>query len=245
MKLSEYTSAIISTNFFIGGQTQLIIDLFEAAGASAYVGDDAAKSWVNGSRRCKTRFYFPSDEIDDSGFINFIQSRTATSWRTLQEAFQSKGNDSQTSADYIVNYTTDNQKIFYWSLLNQFQRIFRLPLSKEPIMHITETFKSIVESKQLFIYSEDNDKYLNDNDILDKICNSINCEIIEPYKGNVSDNYIYRKIYEFCNLLDSFTALTSSTSIALFSNHKFFADECRSVFLQIQEFADEICAYSN
>lgn len=130
MILCDYIGAIknvITTH----SQTKLVIDLFKSAGAVKDVEESTARSWLSpcGSKRyrkCKITKYFPKHELKGNYFIEFLRTRINTSWRELQKAFHSIKDDC------IVDLETNNEELFYWSLLNQFEKIHGLPLSKNP-----------------------------------------------------------------------------------------------------------------
>jgi hypothetical protein len=91
------------------------------------VQEETAKGWLKpenstGNRNCRINEYFPKDKANETGFIKFFSSRASKdAWKKLQRAFHPINDDS------IVNLNTDNPKVFYQSLLNQFLKIFRLP----------------------------------------------------------------------------------------------------------------------
>lgn len=54
----------------------------------------------------------------------------------MQNAFRSIDDDN------IVNLNTDNKDMFFWSLLNQFQKIHNLPLSKKEFIPNTSPYNN-------------------------------------------------------------------------------------------------------
>lgn len=110
-------------------QHEIICELFQASGAKIKVIDETAKSWLksgNGHRNCNTKDYFPNGIINENGFIEFFESRVNSNWKNLQKNFVSINDEN------IIDLHTDIAKDFYWSLLNQFQKIHKLPISAKP-----------------------------------------------------------------------------------------------------------------
>lgn len=129
MDFRDYVVAL--QKFIRTSQPDIVLKLFDAAGSIETPNEDTAKSWLkpktsNGYRKCKTKTYFPSDEMHDDDFIKFIKKWVNTSWKELQMAFR------QLNCDKIVDVATDDENRFYRSLLNQFQKILGLPLSDFP-----------------------------------------------------------------------------------------------------------------
>lgn len=131
-------------------QHETIVKLYQAAGAQQEVVPETAKSWLkrgNGHRNCTIKNFFPKAKLNETGFIDFFETRVNSDWKKLQTAFSSIDNDN------IVDLHTDIVEDFYWSLLNQFQKIYQLPLSKKPITlnntsicnEIIKTFKETAE----------------------------------------------------------------------------------------------------
>lgn len=109
----------------------IVIDLFNAAGSDIFSGE-SAKKWMlpkenKAQRNCQIKRYFnDTHPFNEDGFIKYLRNQIRTSWKKLQEAFASIHDDN------IIDTATDNESLFYWSLLNQFQKIHHLPLSPIP-----------------------------------------------------------------------------------------------------------------
>ena len=127
MEFRDYVLTILKTNFFHESQPRFIINLFRVAGAVMIPIEETAKSWIRPSKpqACTITDYFPDGTMYDNGFIGFISNRMGDSWKKLQDAFRL----IKTRND-LVDVDTDIPEVFYWSLLNQFQRIHKLPLSE-------------------------------------------------------------------------------------------------------------------
>lgn len=219
MTFRDYIGCI--SKFIIGSQPNIVIALFKEAGAIKEVEEDTAKSWLRLNRseqQCRIRDYFPKDKLDEKYFIKFISNRVNTSWKELQESFYSFNDDK------IVDVDTDKQDLFYWSLLNQFQKIQGLPLSEKPTDSIGEDFPNTQNNsshkEMIRIFKETAESYkianfinrdpamiyfknLNmDYDLLQlatRFVDDIQSEIITPfapYKGDM----IYIKIFQFISL---------------------------------------------
>ena len=130
MTLHDYIKSI--KPYFLDNQPDIIAILFKESGAIISVDTDTAKSWLKsddkkGHRNCRVKDYFPKEKLNEAGFIKAIESRVNTSWKQLQESFRLINDNG------IIDIDTDNHEIFYWSLLNQFQKILRLPLSDQKL----------------------------------------------------------------------------------------------------------------
>lgn len=132
MKFGEYIKILASTDLFGKSKVGFASDLFKAAGPSTEFSEETVKTWINGTRSCSVRRYFPEMEMDDKRFIAYFRKRTKTSgsWKKIQKAFSSELIADVKTEDIFVDLETDDPEVFYWSLLNQFQRIFHLPASE-------------------------------------------------------------------------------------------------------------------
>lgn len=138
MILKNYINAI--KEYIGGSQTEVVKKLFFEANAVKEVKTETAKCWLRPIddpkyRKCKIKDYFPFEKVDEDSFIEFLRSKVNISWPVLQKAFRLINDDG------IINVTTNTDMVFYWSLLNQFQKIFELPISNLPakILSIDET----------------------------------------------------------------------------------------------------------
>lgn len=243
MTFRDYIGVIAGTKIFIGGQEQFVIDLFKNAGAIIAVEGDTAKSWLKpedskGYRNCRIRNYFPKDTVDETGFINFLSNRANTSWPKLQKEFHSISNDC------IVNLDTDDSEIFYWSLLNQFQKIHRLPLSEMPAKKMVRLFKNAIENCEIAVFFEDAANFSDDADVSGRIAdflNILNADIIDPFKLGHSESSMYQKILELHRELESFVVLHQSAISNLMSYHRSYYDNIRCCRQRIDTLYYEIC----
>lgn len=244
MTLRDYIEAIASTQLFNGGQAQIVIALFKNAGAVLTVEEDTAKSWLrandNKNRRIgRIKNYFPEDIVNENGFIEFIRSRTEHSWAQLQKAFH-----SISEADSLVNLATDDPEIFYWSLLNQFQKIHRLPLSEMPAKKMVRLFKNAIEKCEIFIFFEDAANFSDEADISGRIAeflSTVNADIIDPFKSGHSESSMYQKILELHRELESFVILHQSAISNLMSYHRSYHDNISCCRQRIDTLYCEIC----
>jgi hypothetical protein len=245
MTLRDYIGAIVSTKIFIGGQEQLLVDLFKNAGAIIDVERDTAKSWrkpekSNGHRNCsRIRKYFPKDTINEVGFIQFIRSRANTSWPKLQKAFH-----PLSEKDCIVNLHTNDPEIFYWSILNQFQKILRLPLLEMPAKRMFKLFKNAVENCEISVFFENDANFSNDADLsgmIEDFLKSLSADIIEPFNLWHSESSIYQKILELHSELESFVILHKSEIDNLMSYYRSYDDTIRRSRQRIDTLYCEIC----
>lgn len=220
-------------------QHETIIKLFQAADAQNEVVPETAKSWLKngkGHRNCNIKDYFPKDSLNETGFINFFESRIKSDWKKLQTEFLSINNDN------IIDLHTDIAKDFYWSLLNQFQKIHNMPLSKMPIElkdtsvcnEIVNIFKEAAEFYHITDFITRNPALLdfklpNMNYDLQKLVTRFIEEIeyniitlFTPYK----DEMVYIKISRFIFLIKEYLSLIS-TSNNIFSH----SDKIANTFL--------------
>lgn len=160
MTLGEYIGALSSTDLFGENKAKFGQGLFEAAGSHVEVSEEAVKTWISGDRRCRVRRYFPDETIDETSFIRYFRQRTKApdSWKKLQLAFQSMEPVDSVDEDSCVDLVTKDPDVFYWSLLNQFQRIFRLPESEreendptEPVTAPQQTELSPEQMRDMFL----------------------------------------------------------------------------------------------
>lgn len=135
MKFGEYIEILVSTGLFGKSKAKVGIGLFEAAGPKKEFSEEAVKTWIRGIRSCNIERYFPEMEMDDEQFIAYFRKRTKApgSWEKIQKAFSSKFSADGETEDICVDLATEDPGVFYWSLLNQFQRIFHLPESEREV----------------------------------------------------------------------------------------------------------------
>lgn len=131
-------------------QHDVVIDLFQACGTQRDIPSETVKSWLKkgaGHRNCSIKYYFPEKKLNETGFIGFFKNRGNSNWKDLQAYFASINDDN------VIDLNTNIENDFYWSLLNQFQKIHNLPLSEKPFVSgdasicnvMIEIFKDAVE----------------------------------------------------------------------------------------------------
>jgi len=163
MTLKDFTGAMVEADLFVGSQASLLVALFKASGSliGENISEQTAKSWISGTRQCKVKEHFPNESIHESEFIRYINRRTSgDGWKKLQEAFRARV-ALQSDGDCIINFNTEKQRVFYWSILNQFQKLLRLPLSEDPVTAMVKTFKQLIEDNRLQTNFIDNSPSLN------------------------------------------------------------------------------------
>lgn len=206
------------TKFYTKSQIEMISQLFEAAGCSQDIPPDTAYSWISTGtkeRHCRIKDYLPNGKINESNLIYFFKRSIKTDWDKLQDAFRSIDNDN------IVDLSTDNKDIFFWSLLNQFQKIHNLPLSKRESTSNTSTYNN----EMIRIFNEAAEYYhiadfitcdptsfslimtISNCDMLKlstQFINEIGNNIITPFKS-CQQEILYIKIYQFQSNLKDYT----------------------------------------
>lgn len=216
MTFRDYIITI--TKFYTKSQIDMVFQIFAAAGCSQDIPTDTAKSWISSGkkeRHCTIKDYFPNGKIDESNLIYFFKSSIKTDWKKLQDAFRSIGNDN------IVNMSTNEEDVFFWSLLNQFQKIHNLPLSKKGSTPNTSTFNN----EMITIFKEATEYYRIVDFIsyaptsISFIAKTSNCDMpklathfIEEIKNNIitpfkscQQEILYIKIYRFISDLKEYT----------------------------------------
>lgn len=128
MTFREYIEALYSTGLFGKNKAKIGATLFDKAGSSRSVSEEAVKTWMRGSRNCNIGMYFPNGIKEETKFIAHFKSVTKVpgSWKKIQDAFRQMKQDEY----FCIDLETEDPDVFFWSLLNQFQRIFRLPESE-------------------------------------------------------------------------------------------------------------------
>lgn len=149
MEFGTYVDLLAGTGFFGKRRIEIGNDLFMAAGSCVEFSESAVKTWLNGTRSCKVGSYFPKGSIDEVQFISYFRRRTNAHnrWKHLQRAFGTIEEAGTASGDFCVDLDTDDPAVFYWSLLNQFQRIFHLPESEREVNSSTESMLSVSQKK--------------------------------------------------------------------------------------------------
>lgn len=131
MTYREYITALVSTGLFDKNKAHLGTDIFNTLNMTdpyTKVSESAVKKWMDGSRSCNKRSYFPDGKVNTTGFINYLTGKTkdCDSWKRIQDAFISMDESIKKAVDFRVDLATDDNDVFFWSLINQFQRIFGL-----------------------------------------------------------------------------------------------------------------------
>lgn len=110
-----FTTLKASELFGNTSMAQILIQLFQAAGAVNDFSEDTAKSWINGKRNCKVSTYFPEGKLNNiTGAINFFRNRPESNLKKLQKLFR------KIESDNPIDSKTGDMDIFCQSLVNQF-----------------------------------------------------------------------------------------------------------------------------
>jgi len=96
---------------------KILLDLFEQAGSKNDILEATAKSWLSGTRNCKTSTYFPAGKIDAESLFRYFRNRPTSKLKQLQQMFQ---DEKKIDTDSPIDVETDDMDIFCWSLINQF-----------------------------------------------------------------------------------------------------------------------------
>ena len=132
MILHDFIETLFKTGCFGRNKVKLVIALFSHADAAVYISESAAKSWLKkpgdtNGRSCRVATYFPENSVNEQKVIKYFKQHLKGTWKQLQNAFQKFEKENPSDLDFRVDLRTENPEKFYWSLLNQFQRILRLP----------------------------------------------------------------------------------------------------------------------
>lgn len=231
MTFHDYIRTITGTKIFKGSQANVIIELFEKAGAAFDVNEDTAKGWFKpkgskGHRRgSRIRKYFPKETINEANFIEFIRSQANISWPKLQKAFH-----PLSEADCIVNLHTNDPELFYWSILNQFKKILKFPLTEMSAEKMVRLFKNAVENCEISAFFGNDANFSDDADgscRIEFFLNSLHADIIEPFQLLHSKSSTYQKILELHSELESFFILHTSEVDNMMSYYRSYHDTIR------------------
>lgn len=219
MKFGTYVDTLASIGF--GGKSKAMLgyNLFMAAGPCSKPSVEAVKTWLNGTRSCRVGRYFPEESIDEVQFISYFRRRTngPTLWKQLQMAFGAIEEADTESGDFCVDLNTNDPDVFYWSLLNQFQRIFHLPESERevnsstaPIPTVSQNKPSVEQVRDIFLQYIDQFNVMNIINRKPAILNrddSLKMDIfidrMEPVVANCNpiDHPLYASINDFVHAL--------------------------------------------
>lgn len=132
MTIGKYIETIYGTGLFGKNKAKFGTTLFQVAGSHEEVSEEAIKSYIYGRNKCPVEKHFPDDVIDETEFIKYFRrkARGSDSLKRLQNAFRILKTDDSVDEDFCVDLKTEDPNVFYWSLLNQFQRVLRLPESE-------------------------------------------------------------------------------------------------------------------
>lgn len=132
MTIGEYIETIYGTGLFGKNKARFGTKLFQVAGSHVEVSEEAIKSYMYGRNECPVEKHFPDEAIDETEFIKYFRrkARGSDSLKGLQNAFRILKTDDSVDEDFCVDLETEDPDVFYWSLLNQFQRVLRLPESE-------------------------------------------------------------------------------------------------------------------
>lgn len=148
MTYGDFIKVLYDTGLFGKNKARFARALFLAAHTSDQdASEDSVKKWLYGTRNCDTGKYFNDGKVDEKSFIRYLEQATRDpgSWRILQKAFSSQSASELEATDFRVDVETDDPKVFYWSLLNQFQRVFYLPESER---EVKDSETAIIENPQ-------------------------------------------------------------------------------------------------
>ena len=219
MKFGTYVDTLASIGFFGKSKAMLGYNLFMAAGPCSKPSIEAVKTWLSGTRSCRVGRYFPEESIDEVQFISYFRRRTngPTLWKQLQMAFGAIEEADTESGDFCVDLNTNDPDVFYWSLLNQFQRIFHLPESERevnsstlPIPTVSQNKPSVEQVRDIFLQYIDQLNIMNIINRKPAILNrddSLKMDMfigrMEPVVANCNptDHPLYASINDFVHTL--------------------------------------------
>lgn len=159
MTYGEYIEPLFSTGFFGKNKAEFGQRLFLAAGpiiaakkeSGPGISISTVKTWLKHPEKCRVGSYFPDSVINEGQFIRFLKSYTKghNMWQELQKAFLVRRSSNPTASDFCVDLNTEDSELFYWSLLNQFQRIFHLPETEQNVEDLTVPVLGMLHEKPL------------------------------------------------------------------------------------------------
>ena len=253
MKFGEYIEILASTGLFGKSKVRFASGLFGAAAINTEFSEEAVKTWINGTRSCNIKRYFPEMKMDDEQFIAYFRKRTKApgSWKKIQKAFFSKFAAAVETEDICVDLATEDSEVFYWSLLNQFQRIFHLPESertvKNSVAPMSAPPQNQITSEQMYkLFLEGVHQYkvmdiinrkpaiLNREDSASLNVFLSKIDILVPYHSPYDDS-LYASMRSFIDAL-RIQVLTLDANL----NNRFsFEDETASINMEDDKDCDE------
>lgn len=164
MTFGEYIEALKTTGLYGKSKVRIVRILFKKAGSCIVrngskdeLPDSTIYSWTSGSRNCEIAEHFPND-LDCDGLFSYLKTNGIESWKNIQGTFKSYKTANSENANYLIDLETNDPEKFFWSLVNQFCRLLRLPRlesieenSATPVTRIQKNELSPVELRYIFL----------------------------------------------------------------------------------------------
>lgn len=227
MTYGEYIEILYSTGFWGRNKLKFAYQLFLAAGPQASITEDGVKTWLHGPKNYRTSAYFPDGSMKDDAFIQYIKSRTKdrSAWKGLQKAFLTQKTTDSGAEDFRVDLKTEDSEVFYWSLLNQFQRIFHLPESEREI-----------ENSETSLTTAPQHKSPNNEEIRDFFLKATSaCEVMDTInrKPAILNRDDSAKLNAFLDRMDFLIPYTAPCNDLLLSTIRSFIEALRIQVLSL------------
>ena len=242
MTIREYIDTMKVSGVISTSKLSFLVELFNSTCTNENVTEDAAKKWLypDKGRKSVTNYnsYFNEDEVNESGFYDYLKRRIHSRWGILQNSFKT------TTIENIVDCETEDEVIFYRSLLAQFLRILNRPVPKDMYVEklnanentnvsqsnsitkqITEIFSSLLyEHGIVEVLSAD---YLECSLEIYKFVKVVKSKILFRFL-EAQDEPVYSKIIQFIKNLENYN------SFCLFT-----PDSCNNVLDIIHDVGDD------
>lgn len=118
MTLKIFIQTIKKAGKIHGTQNSIALDLCEASGMNIAYGTIGALMKPESSKSSRTP-KCKEGKINEAGFIQYFKERTKSTWMEMQKTFREIDKD-------FINGDTEDEDVFYGSLLDLFYDIFRL-----------------------------------------------------------------------------------------------------------------------
>ena len=226
-------------------QDYFVAGLFDAIGADKRIDislENAVKNWVAGNNQSyKKRFKgkeFKQEQYN--AFLKFLKEKINVRFKDVQSELKNY------SAEYpYINFETDNQEVFFASVLNQFTEIVELPLPETanqfrrsedchekqeqtllveiPSEQMRKEFEHLVEKYNIATYICNISKYLCEEepfyvqDSFDFI-DAIRTNILSQFLSHQKES-IFTKIVAFNHTLKTYSSLLGMIRLSLYEEY--------------------------
>ena len=223
MTLREFVDVFQNSKRFGTNKSSIVKGLFRAAGCYEPPSESAIKSWLkpNSDRNCQVSRYFRDNSINETKLVSHFRNSTPSDiWRILQGLFRDFMLQTPDDLEFCIDLTTNNADVFYWSVLNQFQRILHIPETERREENVNSACNNLPMSLRAHHYFID----------------SINCyQIMDIINRTppVLNRYDAGSIHLFLDKLDGLLAHKEEIELTLYSLINSFVGHLRVQALRL------------